>query len=69
LIQDDKPILKKLATVGLETLLAKGATAQNPGRVINIASVAGIATGDVTAGDAGGLAAPGTGTYSCMSKL
>jgi NAD(P)-dependent dehydrogenase (short-subunit alcohol dehydrogenase family) len=54
------------ATVGLEPLLRKGATPQNPGRVINIASVAGIATGDPTSGDAGGLAAPGTGTYSCM---
>jgi hypothetical protein len=49
----------------LEDLLAKGADNQNPSRVINIASVAGLATGDPTSGEGGGLAAPGTGTYSC----
>jgi hypothetical protein len=52
----------------LEDLLAKGADNQNPSRVINIASVAGLATGDPTAGEGGGLAAPGTGTYSCSSS-
>jgi len=35
-----------------------------PSRVINVASVAGLSTGDPTSGDAGGLAAPGSGTYS-----
>jgi len=50
--------------VGLEDLLAKGADNQNPSHVINIASVAGLSTSDPTSGDAGGLAAPGTGTYS-----
>lgn len=51
-------------TVGLHSLLTKGATADAPNRVINISSVAGIMTGDVTSGSEGGLAAPGTGTYS-----
>jgi len=50
--------------VGLESLLEKGATNQNPSSVINIASVAGLATNDPTSGESGGLAAPGTGTYS-----
>ncbi|KAF2001495.1 3-oxoacyl-reductase [Amniculicola lignicola CBS 123094] len=51
-------------TVGLEPLLLNGATPQNPGRVINIASMAGVQTQDVTTGEAGGLSAPGTGTFS-----
>lgn len=51
-------------TVGLHTLLTKGATADNPSRVINIASMAGIQTTDVTTGSEGGLSAPGTGTFS-----
>lgn len=51
-------------TVGLEPLLLKEATPTNPGRVINIASMAGISTSDVTAGDDGGLSAPGHGTFS-----
>ena len=51
-------------TVGLESLLTKDATPQNPGRVINIASMAGITTVDVTTGDDGGLSAPGSGTFS-----
>ncbi|KAI1842120.1 hypothetical protein JX265_005601 [Neoarthrinium moseri] len=51
-------------TVGLHSLLTKDATADVPSRVINIASTAGVATGDVTSGPEGGLAAPGTGTYS-----
>ncbi|KAG9768348.1 Rhamnolipids biosynthesis 3-oxoacyl-[acyl-carrier-protein] reductase [Exophiala dermatitidis] len=51
-------------TVGLEPLLRNGANADNPSRVINIASMAGISTVDVTAGDDGGLSAPGHGTYS-----
>jgi NAD(P)-dependent dehydrogenase (short-subunit alcohol dehydrogenase family) len=53
-------------TVGLEPLLLKGADASNPSRVINIASMAGITTVDVTTGEAGGLSKPGTGTFSCM---
>jgi NAD(P)-dependent dehydrogenase (short-subunit alcohol dehydrogenase family) len=51
-------------TVGLESLLLKGATADHPSRVINIASMAGIQTTDVTTGEDGGLAAPGSGTFS-----
>lgn len=51
-------------TVGLEPLLLKGATADYPSRVINIASMAGIQTTDVTTGEDGGLAAPGLGTFS-----
>ncbi|KAK3066114.1 hypothetical protein LTR53_017663 [Teratosphaeriaceae sp. CCFEE 6253] len=51
-------------TVGLNDLLVQGATADQPSRVINIASMAGIMTSDVTSGPEGGLAAPGTGTYS-----
>ncbi|GIZ44398.1 hypothetical protein CKM354_000759600 [Cercospora kikuchii] len=51
-------------TVGLHDLLVKGATADNPSRVINIASMAGITTVDVTTGEEGGLAAPGSGTFS-----
>ncbi|KAF2437083.1 3-oxoacyl-reductase [Tothia fuscella] len=51
-------------TVGLHSLLTKGATPQMPSRVINIASMAGIMTSDVTASDDGGLSAPGSGTFS-----
>jgi len=51
-------------TAGLEPLLLKGATADNPSRVINIASMAGIQTTDVTTGEEGGLSAPGSGTFS-----
>lgn len=51
-------------TVGLEPLLLKGATPDKPSRVINIASIAGITTVDVTAGEEGGLSPPGTGTFS-----
>ena len=54
-------------TVGLEPLLLKGTNADTPSRVINIASMAGISTTDVTAGDDGGLAAPGHGTFSCTT--
>jgi len=50
--------------VGLEGLLKKGASPDTPSRVINIASVAGLITRDPTSGSGGGLAAPGTGTYS-----
>jgi NAD(P)-dependent dehydrogenase (short-subunit alcohol dehydrogenase family) len=52
-------------TVGMEGLLLKGATPDTPSRVINIASVAGIQTVDVTTGEGGGLSPPGTGTFSC----
>lgn len=41
-----------------------GATPDSPGRVINIASVAGLQTVDVTTGEDGGLAQPGQGTFS-----
>ncbi|USP77564.1 hypothetical protein yc1106_04838 [Curvularia clavata] len=51
-------------TVGLEPLLLKGANADTPGRVINIASMAGIGTFDVTTDESGGLSKPGTGTFS-----
>lgn len=51
-------------TVELEPLLRKGANADSPGRVINIASMAGIQTLDVTTGEAGGLSKPGHGTFS-----
>ncbi|KAH6662959.1 hypothetical protein B0J14DRAFT_684873 [Halenospora varia] len=44
-------------TAGLHALLTRGATADAPNRVINIASTAGVATGDVTGGPEGGLAA------------
>jgi NADP-dependent 3-hydroxy acid dehydrogenase YdfG len=52
-------------TVGCEALLLKGATKHEPGRVINIASMAGIQTLDVTTGEGGGLSKPGHGTFSC----
>ncbi|KAH8664478.1 hypothetical protein BX600DRAFT_512509 [Xylariales sp. PMI_506] len=51
-------------TAGLHELLTKGADADFPNRVINIASTAGLGTGDVTSGPDGGLAEPGHGTYS-----
>lgn len=51
-------------TVGLQPLLLKGTNADMPSRVINVASMAGIMTSDVTASDDGGLAAPGHGTFS-----
>ncbi|KAF1917245.1 hypothetical protein BDU57DRAFT_513385 [Ampelomyces quisqualis] len=51
-------------TVEMEPLLLKGATAEKPGRVINIASMAGIQTLDVTTGEGGGLSKPGHGTFS-----
>ncbi|KAH6658270.1 hypothetical protein BKA67DRAFT_591332 [Truncatella angustata] len=50
-------------TVGLHSLLVRGATADAPNRVINIASTAGVQTGDSTV-KVGGLAPPGHGTYS-----
>ncbi|KAF1935568.1 3-oxoacyl-reductase [Clathrospora elynae] len=51
-------------TVGMEPLLQKGSNASSPGRVINIASMAGITTMDVTTGEGGGLSKPGHGTFS-----
>ncbi|ORY15214.1 3-oxoacyl-reductase [Clohesyomyces aquaticus] len=51
-------------TVGLEGLLSKGASPDTPGRVINIASMAGVQTTDVTTGEGGGLSKPGHGTFS-----
>lgn len=53
-------------TVGLGPLLLKGTNADMPSRVINIASMAGIQTVDVTTTEGGGLSAPGHGTFSCM---
>jgi NAD(P)-dependent dehydrogenase (short-subunit alcohol dehydrogenase family) len=50
--------------VGLHSLLKNGTNADMPSRVINIASMAGIGTTDVTTGEEGGLAAPGNGTFS-----
>jgi NAD(P)-dependent dehydrogenase (short-subunit alcohol dehydrogenase family) len=54
-------------TAGLQPLLLNGTNAAAPSRVINIASMAGISTSDVTSGEDGGLAAPGHGTFSCMT--
>ncbi|KAL4894878.1 short chain dehydrogenase/reductase family [Aspergillus ambiguus] len=51
-------------TVGLQPLLQKGTNAEMPSRVINIASTAGVATGDVTSGEDGGLSPPGHGPFS-----
>lgn len=51
---------------GLDALLRRTATVARPSRIINIAGVAGIQTIDVTAGEDGGVSAPGHGTYSCM---
>ncbi|KAF2402840.1 3-oxoacyl-reductase [Trichodelitschia bisporula] len=51
-------------TAGLEPLLLKGASPDTPSRVINIASMAAIMTGDVTSTESGGLSAPGHGTFS-----
>jgi hypothetical protein len=56
-------------TVGMEPLLQKGANAHTPSRVINIASMAGITTVDVTTGEGGGLSKPGHGTFSCKFLL
>lgn len=56
-------------TVGMEPLLRKGAGPLNPGRVINIASMAGIQTMDVTTGEEGGLSKPGHGTFSCKFEF
>ncbi|KIW86794.1 uncharacterized protein Z519_12580 [Cladophialophora bantiana CBS 173.52] len=51
-------------TVGLHDLLLKGTNANMPSRVINVASMAGIQTSDVTTTGEGGLSAPGHGTFS-----
>lgn len=51
-------------TVGVHDLLLKGTNADSPSRVINIASMAGIQTTDVTTKEGGGLSAPGHGTFS-----
>lgn len=51
-------------TVGLEPLLLKNANSENPTRVINIASVAGLSTIDVTTTESGGLSEIGSGTFS-----
>lgn len=50
-------------TVGFEPLLLKGATADDPSRVINISSMAGVQTTDVTTTDVG-LSEPGSGPFS-----
>jgi hypothetical protein len=54
-------------TQGLHDLLLKNTSADMPSRVINIASMAGIQTSDVTTTGEGGLSAPGHGTFSCAS--
>ena len=51
-------------TVGLQGLLQNGTNAAMPSRVINISSVGGLSTSDVTSGDDGGLSEPGNGTFS-----
>ncbi|KAF2167601.1 hypothetical protein M409DRAFT_22403 [Zasmidium cellare ATCC 36951] len=51
-------------SAGLRPLLQKNATDVFPSRIINVASIAGIRTTDVTSGADGGLAAPGNGTFS-----
>ncbi|KAH9866626.1 hypothetical protein J1614_008318, partial [Plenodomus biglobosus] len=51
-------------TVGLEGLLLEAAKEGGCARVINVASMAGIQTGDVTMGKEGGLSLPGHGTWS-----
>ncbi|CEN59928.1 hypothetical protein ASPCAL02369 [Aspergillus calidoustus] len=48
----------------IHSLLQRTATMESPSRIINIASVAGLQTLDVTAGDEGGVAAPGHGSFS-----
>ena len=52
-------------TVGLESLLEKAAKEDGVARVVNVASMAGIQTSDVTTGEKGGLSRPGAGTFSC----
>jgi NAD(P)-dependent dehydrogenase (short-subunit alcohol dehydrogenase family) len=51
-------------TVGLQGLLQNGTSATMPSRVINISSVGGLSTQDVTSGEDGGLSAPGAGPFS-----
>jgi NAD(P)-dependent dehydrogenase (short-subunit alcohol dehydrogenase family) len=51
-------------TVGLQSLLQNGTNAEMPSRVINIASVGGLSTSDVTSGSEGGLSEPGSGPFS-----
>jgi len=55
--------LSQLYVSRLTDLLAKYSNNQDPGRVINIASVAGF----VTSADGGSLSAKGSGTWSCRS--
>ena len=57
--------ISRLIVPSLTPLLEKDATATDPGRVINMSSVASVhyhAEGT-------GLAAPGTGLWSCKSSL
>jgi NAD(P)-dependent dehydrogenase (short-subunit alcohol dehydrogenase family) len=51
-------------TVGLQGLLTNGTSKEMPSRVINISSVAGLQTSDVTSGEDGGLSEPGSGPFS-----
>jgi len=51
-------------TVGVHDLLAKNATPDEPSRVINVASMAGVSTVDVTTPEEGGMSSPGNGTFS-----
>lgn len=52
-------------TAALHSLLLVGANADMPSRVINISSMGGISTLDVTSGEDGGVAPPGHGPFSC----
>jgi len=51
-------------TIGVQPLLLKGTSADMPSRVINISSMAGISTVDVTTTEEGGMSSPGHGTFS-----
>lgn len=56
--------MRHLTPPSLADLLAKDATALDPGRVVNISSVAGIST----RAHGGELANPGDGLWSCECK-
>ncbi|KIX97243.1 uncharacterized protein Z520_07358 [Fonsecaea multimorphosa CBS 102226] len=51
-------------TIALVPLLQKSASGNYPSRVINLASIAGLSTGDPTATGEGGLSVAGSGAYS-----
>jgi hypothetical protein len=64
-IVEPEILTQQIVTVGCHNLLTNGTSADMPSRVINVASMAGIQTTDVTTGEEGGLSAPGHGTFSC----